>query len=411
MTETFTPVEDAIAHLRRGGFVVVLDDARRENEGDLIIAAENMTPAAMTFMRRHTSGVVRVSLPPERLDELRLPLMVMRNSEPHGSAFTVSVDYRHDTTSGVSNADRAATIRALANRRTRAEDFTRPGHVFPLRCSDGGVLKRAGHTEAASDLARLAGLYPAGALAEIVDDDGAIAQGPALHAFAERHGLPIITIAALADYRQRIERLYEKVADARLPTKHGEFVIRTYRSLVDGSEQIALIRGEPFDDAPVLVRVHSECLTGDVFGSTRCDCGEQLDAAMARIAEAGRGVIVYLRGHEGRGIGLSHKLRAYRLQDSGRDTVEANLDLGFPADMRSYAAGAQILKSLRIAHVTLLTNNPDKVDALKNLGIDVVGREPLTTSLTRDNLRYLQVKQQKMGHLLSVPDALPISDE
>jgi 3,4-dihydroxy 2-butanone 4-phosphate synthase/GTP cyclohydrolase II len=396
-------IEDAIRELGRGRFVVVVDDESREDEGDLIIAAEKATPEAMAFMVRHTSGVICAPMTGERLDELRLPLMVTANGEAHGTAFTVSCDVRRGTTTGISAADRANTLRALGDPSTTYAELARPGHVFPLRYCEGGVLRRAGHTEAAVDLARLAGLEPAAAICEIANDDGTMARGPALDAFAERHGLVKISIADLIRYRRRHEKLVRRVADARMPTVHGEFRAYVFESLLTGLQHLALVRGDigP-EEGPPLVRVHSECLTGDAIGSLRCDCGQQLDLALARVAAEGRGAVVYLRGHEGRGIGLGHKLRAYELQDGGLDTVEANLELGFPADVRRYGVGAQILVDLGVREMRLMTNNPAKYHGLTGFGLDIVERVPLVLPPTTENLAYLDAKQRKLGHLLDL---------
>ena len=401
-----TPVEQAIDAVRRGEFVVVVDDEDRENEGDLVIAAEKMTPEKMAFMIRHTSGVICLSMEGARLDELRLPLMVSgsENTEQQRTAFTVSVDARAGTTTGISAADRCTTVHALVDPATRPEDLARPGHIFPLRYREGGVLKRAGHTEAAVDLARLAGCYPAGALAEIVNDDGTMQRLPDLEAFARRHGLVLVSIADLIRYRRRREKLVRHVSQARIPTRHGEFTAHVFESLLDGTEHLAFVRGDVAGRPDVLVRVHSECLTGDVFGSTRCDCGRQLDAALEAIARAGEGVVVYLRGHEGRGIGLGHKLRAYSLQDAGRDTVEANLELGFPPDSREYGIGAQILVDLGVTTMRLMTNNPAKYGGIEGYGLEIVERVPLRTEPTDENIAYLRAKQEKLGHLLGLAD-------
>jgi 3,4-dihydroxy 2-butanone 4-phosphate synthase/GTP cyclohydrolase II len=399
-------VEDAIRELGRGRFVVVVDDEDREDEGDLVIAAEKATPEAMAFMVRHTSGVVCAPMTGERLEELRLPQMVTANGEVHGTAFTISCDLRRGTTTGISAEDRASTIRALGDPSTTYAELARPGHVFPLRSCEGGVLRRAGHTEAAVDLARLAGLEPAAAICEIANDDGTMARGPALEAFAERHGLVKVTIADLIRYRRRHEKLVRRVAEARMPTVHGEFRAHVFESLLTGLQHLALVQGDlggAGADAP-LVRVHSECLTGDAFGSLRCDCGQQLDLALARVAAAGRGAVVYLRGHEGRGIGLGHKLRAYELQDDGRDTVEANLELGLPADARRYGVGAQILVDLGVREMRLMTNNPAKYHGLKGFGLDIVERVPLVLPPTSENVAYLSAKQRKLGHLLDLED-------
>lgn len=397
----FSTIEQAVEQIRGGGIVVVVDDADRENEGDLIMAAEAVTPEQIAFFVRHTSGVICAPLLGERLDALELPLMVAANTEAHHTAFTVTVDYRHGTTTGISAEDRAATIRALADTTTGAGDFARPGHIFPLRYAEGGVLKRAGHTEAAVDLARLAGLAPAGVLCEIVNDDGTMARLPELTTFARRHNLPLISIASLIAYRRRHERLIRRVAEAVIPTPFGEFTAIGYQSTYDGEQHIALVRGEPAGKDNVLVRMHSECLTGDVFGSLRCDCGTQLHDAMRQIAQEGEGVIVYIRGHEGRGIGIMHKLQAYKLQDGGLDTVEANIELGFPADLRDYGTGAQILVDLGLSTLRLLSNNPAKRAGLEGYGLQIVERVPIETTPTTQNLRYLQTKRDKMSHELT----------
>jgi len=400
----FTNIERAIDAIERGEFVVVVDDADRENEGDLIIAAEKVTRESMAFMIRHTSGVICLPLEGPRLDELALPLMVANNTESQRTAFTVSVDAVHGTTTGISAADRATTVKALLDPRTRAEDLARPGHIFPLRYREGGVLKRAGHTEASVDLARLAGCYPAGVLAEVVNDDGTMARLPRLEAFAATHGLQIISIADLIRYRRHREKLIRRVSEARIPTRHGEFTAYVYESLLDGVEHLAFVRGEVAGTGDVLVRVHSECLTGDVFGSLRCDCGVQLDLALERVAAEEQGVVLYLRGHEGRGIGLGHKLRAYSLQDQGRDTVEANVELGFPADSREYGIGSQILVDLGITTMRLMTNNPAKYGGLDGYGLEIVERVPLRTEPNDENISYLRTKQDKLGHLLDIDD-------
>lgn len=400
------PVPVALAAIAHGEMVVVVDDASRENEGDLIMAAEKVTAPALAFMIRHTSGVVCASLEPTRADALQLPLMVAENHEAQRTAFTVTVDYRSGTTTGISAADRAATLRALANSAALAGDFARPGHIFPLRARAGGVLERRGHTEAAMDLARLAGLRPCGVLCEVVNDDGSMARPADLERFATTHGLPLISVASLVAYRRRTESLVTPVAEARLPTRHGIFSARVYRAN-DGTEHTALVLGDVLgpsgrdeDAAGLLVRVHSECLTGDVFGSLRCDCGAQLDAALAKIAAEGRGVLVYLRGHEGRGIGLTRKLHAYQLQDQGRDTVEANVELGLPVDSRSYDVGAQILSDLGVKTLRLMSNNPAKFLELEGYPLRIVGRVPLITKPTDENRAYLETKQAKLGHQL-----------
>lgn len=401
---SFGTVEQAIESTRRGEFVVVVDDADRENEGDLILAAEAATPERIAFMVRHTSGLICVPMLGERLDELRLPLMVTENTDSHRTAFTVSVDASDGTTTGISAGDRAATIRALIDPATVPADLARPGHIFPLRYQEGGVLRRAGHTEASVDLARLAGRYPAGVLCEIVSEDGSMARLPELLAFAAEHGIVIITIADLIAHRRQSEMLVRRRVEARIPTRHGEFRAVGFESLVDGATHMALVKGDVAGTDDVLVRVHSECLTGDVFGSRRCDCGTQLDLAMERIAAEGTGVVVYLRGHEGRGIGLLHKLAAYTLQDQGQDTVEANVSLGFPPDARDYGIGAQILADLGVGSMRLLTNNPTKRAGLEGFGLSIADRVPLETEPTPENREYLRTKASKLGHLLKESD-------
>jgi 3,4-dihydroxy 2-butanone 4-phosphate synthase / GTP cyclohydrolase II len=400
----FSTIEDAITAIDQGELVVVVDDANRENEGDLIIAAEKVTPEAMAFMVRHTSGVVCMPLEGNRLDELQLPMMVADNTTAYRTAFTVSVDAKRGTTTGISAADRATTVHTLIDRASTPDDVARPGHIFPLRYREGGVLKRAGHTEAAVDLARLAGLYPAGVLAEIVNDDGTMARLPQLERFAAEHDLQMISIADLIRYRRHREKLVRRISEARIPTKYGAFTAYVFESLIDGTEHMAFVRGEVTGQSNVLVRVHSECLTGDVFGSIRCDCGVQLDLALERVAVEDQGVIVYLRGHEGRGIGLGHKLRAYTLQDQGRDTVQANVELGFPIDSREYGIGSQILVDLGITTMRLMTNNPAKYGGLEGYGLEIVERVPLRSHPTDENIAYLRAKQEKMGHLLEIED-------
>jgi 3,4-dihydroxy 2-butanone 4-phosphate synthase/GTP cyclohydrolase II len=403
--KVFASIPEAIEEIRRGRMVIVVDDADRENEGDLIMAAERVTPEAIAFIVRHTSGVICMPVIGERLDELEIPLMVAANTDSRRTAFTVSVDARAGVTTGISAADRARTIQAIIHPETKPADLSRPGHIFPLRYCEGGVLKRAGHTEAAVDLARLAGFYPAGVLCETVNEDGTMARLPDLAVFAQLHGLKLISIADLIGYRRQHEILVTKVAEANIPTEHGEFRSIAYESIVDGRTHVALVTGDMGDGADVLTRVHSECLTGDVFGSLRCDCGEQLDRAMELIGREGRGVILYIRGHEGRAIGITHKLRAYELQERGRDTVEANLELGFPADQRDYGIGAQILYDLGVRSMRLLTNNPEKRAGLEGHGLAIKERLPLQTDPTPQNVGYLRAKREKLGHLLDLPGA------
>jgi 3,4-dihydroxy 2-butanone 4-phosphate synthase/GTP cyclohydrolase II len=398
--EHFATIPEAVAAIGRGEIVVVVDDEDRENEGDLIMAAEAASPETIAFFVRHTSGVICAPLTGERLDELDIPLMVRDNTESQRTAFTYSVDFRHGTSTGISAADRAATIRALIDPATRPGDLARPGHIFPLRYAAGGVLKRAGHTEAAVDLARMAGLSQAGVLCEIVNDDGTMARVPDLVQFCKEHDLLLISIAELIRHRRQTEKLVRRVSEARIPTEWGEFTCYVYESLLDGEQHVAFVKGAVQGEKDVLVRVHSECLTGDVFGSQRCDCGIQLDQAMSRIAEDGLGVVVYLRGHEGRGIGIGHKIRAYSLQDQGADTVEANEALGLPVDSREYGIGAQILVDLGITTMRYMTNNPSKYGGLEGFGLDIVERVPLQSAPNPENIAYLRTKRDKMGHLL-----------
>jgi 3,4-dihydroxy 2-butanone 4-phosphate synthase / GTP cyclohydrolase II len=400
---TFSTVQEAIEQIGRNGMVVVVDDEDRENEGDLVMAAEAATPENIAFFLGHTSGVICVPLLPERADELELPLMVVTNTEAQRTAFTVSVDYR-GTTTGISARDRAATIGALIDPATRPADLHRPGHIFPLRYRPGGVLKRAGHTEATIDLARAAGLSAAGVLCEIVSEDKAsMARLPELVRFAERHGLPLISIDDLIRYRRRTEKLVRRVSEARIPTEVGEFVgeykAYVYESVLDGEQHLALVLGDVAGHPDVLVRVHSECLTGDVFGSLRCDCGPQLRKALDLIEAEGRGVIVYLRGHEGRGIGLGHKIRAYHLQEQGHDTVDANLEQGLPVDSREYGIGAQILVDLGVSTMRLMTNNPAKYGGLQGFGLEIIERIQLEPEPNPENIKYLRTKRERMGHL------------
>lgn len=396
----FADIDKAVDAIGRGDMVVVVDDQDRENEGDLILAAEHATAEKITFFVKHTSGVICMPMEGERLDRLALPLMVLDNTESQRTAFTVSVDYRPGTSTGISAADRAATIRALIDPATAATDLARPGHIFPLRYCPGGVLKRAGHTEAAVDLARLAGLQPAGVLCEIVRDDGEMARLADLGAFADEHGLLLISIADLIRHRRQNERLVRRLSDARIPTPYGDFTCYAYESVLNGDQHLALVKGAVQGEENVLVRVHSECLTGDVFGSMRCDCGWQLDAAVQRVAEEGLGVVVYLRGHEGRGIGLGHKLAAYTLQEHGRDTVDANIDLGLPVDSREYGIGAQILVDLGITTMRYMTNNPAKYGGLDGFGLEMVERVSLQSAPNAENHAYLRTKRDRMGHHL-----------
>ncbi|MFF9067381.1 bifunctional 3,4-dihydroxy-2-butanone-4-phosphate synthase/GTP cyclohydrolase II [Streptomyces sp. NPDC014891] len=396
------PVEQAIRDIAAGRPVVVVDDEDRENEGDLVIAAEKATPEVVAFMMSECRGLICAPMEHDELERLELPQMVEHNTESMRTAFTVSVDAApaHGVTTGISAADRATTLLMLASGRHEPSDFVRPGHIFPLRAKEGGVLARNGHTEAAVDLARLAGLRPAGAIVEIAGEDGVMLRLPELVPFARKHGLTIISIEDLIAYRRSAEPTVRREAEVRLPTAHGDFTAYGYRSTVDGVEHVALVHGDiaAAGGEDVLVRVHSECLTGDIFHSLRCDCGPQLQASMDRITEAGRGVVVYLRGHEGRGIGLLSKLRAYELQEQGRDTLDANLELGLPADARDYAAGAQILVDLGVRSLRLMTNNPDKSDALTRHGLTVRGREPMPVTAGEHNLRYLRTKRDRMGH-------------
>jgi 3,4-dihydroxy 2-butanone 4-phosphate synthase/GTP cyclohydrolase II len=394
-------IEDALAAIAAGRMIVVVDDEDRENEGDLIMAAEHATPEAMGFFVRHTSGLICASITNSRADELDLPLMVERNTEAQRTAFTVTVDSRVGTTTGISAQDRSVTARALVDPETRPDDLARPGHLHVLRARDGGVLKRAGHTESAVDLARMAGLSPAGVLCEIVTEDGMeMARRGDLESFAAAHDLPLITIADLIRYRRRTERLVRRTAEARLPTEYGEFRCLAYQSVLDGESHLAFIMGEPSGRSNVLVRVHSECLTGDVFGSRRCDCGAQLNGALRKIAEQGMGVLVYLRGHEGRGIGIAHKLQAYELQDGGLDTVDANVELGLPVDSREYGIGAQILVDLGVTTMRLMTNNPAKRGGLEGYGLHIVERVPIHVEPNEENIRYLRTKRDRLGHLI-----------
>jgi 3,4-dihydroxy 2-butanone 4-phosphate synthase/GTP cyclohydrolase II len=397
---SMAPIEDVIAAIGRGEMVVMVDDEDRENEGDLIMAAQFATPEKLAFIVRHTSGVVVAPLTGERCDDLRLPLMVDHNTESHRTAFTVSVDLLEGTTTGISAADRAATLRALANPAIGHAAFARPGHIFPLRAREGGVLKRAGHTEAAVDLARMAGCEPAGIICEIQNDDGTMSRLDDLKKFCKEHNLLLSSIADLINYRRHHERLVERIGSAQVPTEWGAFTTHAYRSTIDGIEHLAFVKGDLSTPEPVLTRVHSECLTGDVFGSKRCDCGPQLATAMQMIEREGRGVVVYLRGHEGRGIGIGHKIRAYSLQEQGYDTVDANTKLGLPVDSREYGIGAQILADLGAHKLRLMTNNPAKYGGIAGYGLEIVDRVPIATAETPENSAYLRTKRERMGHLL-----------
>jgi 3,4-dihydroxy 2-butanone 4-phosphate synthase / GTP cyclohydrolase II len=395
-------VERAIKEIANGRPVVVVDDADRENEGDIVFAASKATPELLAFTIRHARGLICVPMLGRDLDRLQMPQMTSRNTEHQGTAFTISVDARDDITTGISAADRAATISKLVDPAAEAADFVRPGHIFPLRYAEGGVLRRRGHTEAAVDLATLAGLPPAGVVCEIIKDDGTMMRLPDLRVFADEHDLALISIEQLIDYRRHTDRLVTRVAETQIPNQHGLWRALGYRHDVDGTDHMALVYGDISDGEDVLTRVHSECLTGDVFGSQRCDCGAQLEAAMAAIAERGRGVVLYLRGHEGRGIGLLSKLQAYELQDAGADTVDANLELGLPVDAREYSVAAQLLGDLGVRSVELLTNNPEKVTDLARHGFSVT-RVPLAPAATPHNLRYLTAKRDRMGHEISIP--------
>jgi 3,4-dihydroxy 2-butanone 4-phosphate synthase/GTP cyclohydrolase II len=397
-------ISEAIEDVNAGKFIIIIDDESRENEGDLAIAAEKVTPEAINFMAKTARGLICLPITGQRLDELGIPLMVQQNTSRHSTAFTISIEARDKVSTGISAFDRAQTIKTMLDPNTKPEDLVQPGHVFPIRARDGGVLVRAGHTEAIVDLTKLAGLYPAGVICEIMNEDGTMARLPQLEAMADKYSLKIISIAELIAYRHRHEKLVQKVAEAKLPTQYGEFVAMAYRSIVDPAEHVALVKGDISGSEPVLVRVHSECLTGDVFGSLRCDCGEQIKLAMQSIAEESKGVFLYMR-QEGRGIGFHNKLRAYALQDQGLDTVEANIALGFAPDLRDYGIGAQILADLGLHDIRLLTNNPKKVVGLESYGLKIVEIVPLIAPPNPLNVRYLKTKQEKLGHLLHIEEA------
>jgi 3,4-dihydroxy 2-butanone 4-phosphate synthase/GTP cyclohydrolase II len=399
---TLANISEIIKDVKAGKFIILVDDEDRENEGDMIMAAEKITPEAINFMAKNARGLICVPITEKRLNELNIPMMVGENTARHGTAFTVSVDAKiRGVTTGISAHDRAETIKAIIDPATKPQDLGRPGHIFPIRAREGGVLVRAGHTEATVDLARLTGSYPAGVLCEIMNEDGSMARLPQLEILADKFNLKIASIAGLIEYRRRHEKLVHRVAETVLPTKYGEFKAIAYKSEVDPDEHVALVMGDISEETPVLVRVHSECLTGDVFGSLRCDCGEQLDMAMQMIAHEGRGVVLYLR-QEGRGIGLHNKIRAYALQDKGMDTVEANVKLGFAPDMREYGIGVQILADLGLRKVRLLSNNPKKVLGLKSYGLEVTETVPIICAPNPYNIRYLETKERKMGHILGI---------
>ncbi|MDO8636504.1 MAG: bifunctional 3,4-dihydroxy-2-butanone-4-phosphate synthase/GTP cyclohydrolase II [Dehalococcoidia bacterium] len=402
-------IEEAIKEIQQGSFLILVDDEDRENEGDLVIAAEKVTPEVINIMAKHARGLICMPLTGQKLDELNIPLMVQDNTSRHGTAFTISVEAKHRVSTGISAHDRAATVKALIDPATRPEDIARPGHTFPLRAREGGVLVRAGHTEAIVDMARLAGLYPAGVICEILNEDGTMARMPALEKLSVQLGVKIASVADLIAYRRHHEKLVQRVAEARLPTRYGDFIAIAYKSSIDPDEHVALVQGDMTIGGPVLVRVHSECLTGDVFGSLRCDCGEQVALALQSISEEGRGILLYMR-QEGRGIGFHNKIKAYALQDKGMDTVEANRALGFAPDLRDYGIGAQILADLGVRTIRLLTNNPKKVVGLEGYGLKVVESVPIIAPPNPHNFHYLETKEKKLGHKLGVSRLLNVED-
>ncbi len=395
-------VEEAIEEVRKGKPIIIVDDEDRENEGDLMVAAEKVSPEIINFMSKYGRGLICLAMTPERLDELQLPLMVSDNTAPFQTAFTVSIDAKHGTTTGISAFDRAKTILTAIDPKTKPSDLARPGHIFPLRARSGGVLERAGQTEASVDLARLAGLYPAGVICEVMNEDGTMARMPQLQEFGKKHNIKILTVADLIKYRLKTERLVKKIEEAELPTKYGLFKIYVFEDKINNETHLALVAGKIKENEPVLVRAHSQCLTGDAFGSLRCDCGEQLHLSMKMIAQEGKGVILYILNHEGRGIGLVNKIKAYALQDKGEDTVEANKKLGFKADQRDYGIGAQILLSLGVRKIKLLTNNPRKFIGLSGYGLEIIERIPLEVPPNKINKDYLKTKKEKLGHILEM---------